>query len=282
MIRGAEGLGDLETWAAIKTAVQPAEPVTAGELADDAEARFLLHGDAGCAVVKPSSVVGCAFTMVRVLPHARRRGIGSALLDACSSEAQALGLEALFGRVDGADDESLRFVERRRFVEIGREVEQRRELGEESEPSPPPDIMITELAPEHLPGAYAVAVDAVPDLALDAALEAVPYEKWLEKTRSRFLHVALENGVVVGYATLCPLAATPDTLEHELTGVLRSHRRRGIAEALKRTQIAWAAAAGYRTLVTYTQEQNTAMRSLNLKLGYVERFVSIAVRGPLQ
>ncbi len=282
MIRGAESLADLETWAAIKTAVQPAEPVTAGELADDPEARFLLHGDVGCAVVKPSSVVGCAFTMVRVLPHARRRGIGSALLGACSLEARALGLEALYGRVDGADGESLGFVERRGFVGIGREVEQRRELGEESEPAAPPGIVVTELAPEHLRGAYAVAVDAVPDLALDAELAAVPYETWLEQTRSRFLLVALEDGVVVGYATLCPLAATPDTLEHELTGVLRSHRRRGIAEALKRTQIAWAAAEGYRTLVTYTQEENEAMRALNLKLGYRERFVSIAVRGPLQ
>jgi len=217
--------------------------------------------------------------MVRVVPHARRRGIGSALLGACSVEARALGLEALYGRVEGEDDQSLRFVERRGFVEIGREVEQKRELGAESEPAAPPGIVITELAPDHLPGAYAVAVDAVPDLALDAELEAVPYERWLEKTRSRFLHVALEDGVVVGFATLCPLAATPDTLEHELTGVLRSHRRRGIAEALKRTQIAWAASAGYRTLVTYTQEGNEAMRALNLKLGYRERFASIAVRG---
>lgn len=281
MIRHVEGLADLETWVAIKTVVQPAEPVTAGELADDPEARFLLHGDSGCAVVTPSSLAGCAFAMIRVVPDARRQGIGSALLEACSSEARALGLEALYGRVDGGDGESLRFVRHRGFGEIGREVEQVRELGVEDPPVMPAGILVTELAPEHLPGAYAVAVDAVPDLALEAVLEAQPYESWLEKTRLRILHVALEDGVVVGYATLCPLAATPDTLEHELTGVLRSRRRRGIAEALKRTQIAWAA-AGYRTLVTYTQEGNEAMRSLNLKLGYSERFASIAVRGPLR
>ena len=112
-------------------------------------------------------------------------------------------------------------------------------------------------------------------------MEAAPYERWLDRIRGRYLHVALADDVVVGLATLCPLAAMPDTLEHELTGVLRSHRRRGIAEALKRAQIAWAAAAGYRTLVTYTQEDNDAMRSLNLKLGYRERFASMAVRGPL-
>ncbi len=282
MIRPATTTADLESWAAIKNAVQPAEPVTARELADSPDARYLLHDDVGCGVVKPSSLVGCAFTMVRVLPEARSRGVGSALLGACSREADALGLSALYGRVDGHDDESLGFVERRGFVAIGREVEQTRELGVEREPSAPAGIVVTELASVHLRGAYAVAVDATPDLALDAELEAAPYEAWLEKTRSRFLHVALDDDVVVGLATLCPLAATPEILEHELTGVLRSHRRRGIAEALKRTQIAWAAAAGYRTLVTYTQEDNLAMRSLNLKLGYRERFASIAVRGPLQ
>ena len=56
---------------------------------------------------------------------------------------------------------------------------------------------------------------------------------------------------------------------------------RGIAEALKRTQLAWAAAAGYGQLVTYTQEGNDAMRTLNLKLGYRERLASISVRGRL-
>ena len=86
---------------------------------------------------------------------------------------------------------------------------------------------------------------------------------------------------MVGFATLAPLAALPDTLEHELTGVLRSHRRRGIAEALKREQIRWAAAQGYKRLVTYTQEGNDAMRALNLKLGYRERLASISLRGPL-
>lgn len=93
--------------------------------------------------------------------------------------------------------------------------------------------------------------------------------------------MALEGGRVVGFATLAPLAARPGALEHELTAVLRSHRRRGIAEALKRTQLAWAAAAGYSLLVTYTQEGNDAIRALNRKLGYRERLASISVRGPL-
>src|SRR5262249_11654617 len=124
MIRRAETDADFELCARIKNAVQPAEPVTARELQGDPQARLLIHGEAGYAIVKPSSLARCAFTMVRVLPGARRRGVGAALLGAASAEARALGLESLFGRVDGDDAESLAFLLRRGFVEIGWEVEQ--------------------------------------------------------------------------------------------------------------------------------------------------------------
>jgi GNAT superfamily N-acetyltransferase len=119
-------------------------------------------------------------------------------------------------------------------------------------------------------------------MAVDVVIAAASYKRWAEELRGRIMHVALDRGRVVGYAVLAPRAAQPDVLEHEMTGVLRSHRRRGIAEALKRTQLAWAAAAGYRQLVTSTLTDNTAMRGLNLKLGYSERLASIEVKGPLQ
>lgn len=282
MIHRAETEADFALCAAIKNAVQPGEPVTAAELRDDPGARLFLSGEDGYAVVKESSLAGCAFAMVRVLPAARSRGVGSAFLSVCSDEARALGLGALYGRVDGDDDMSLAFLQRRGFVEIAREIEQVRELGAEELPEPPPGIQLAELAPEHLAGVYAVAVDVTPDMALDAEIAAAPYERWLAEMRGRTVHVALAGDLVVGFATLAPLAALPDVLEHELTGVLRSHRRRGIAGALKRWQIAWAAAAGYRRLVTFTQEGNEAMRALNLKLGYRERLAAIAVKGPLQ
>jgi GNAT superfamily N-acetyltransferase len=283
VIRAAVTLADLETWAAIKNAVAPGEPVAAAELADDPSGRFYLHGEEGCAVVKPSSLARCAFTMVRVLPRSRRQGVGSALLAACSAYARSLGLDSLYGRVDADDPPSLGFVSRRGFEEIGREVAQVRELGpDEPAPANPPGIEIAEPRPGQLPDVHAVAVEATPDMALDATVEAAPYDRWLREVDGCFLQVALENGAVVGFATLAPLPARPGVLEHGLTGVRPTHRRRGIAEALKRTQLHWAAAAGYRLLVTSTQEGNEAMRSLNLKLGYRERLASIAVRGPLQ
>ena len=49
----------------------------------------------------------------------------------------------------------------------------------------------------------------------------------------------------------------------------RDWRRRGLASALKERQIAWAAANGIRTLVTYTQTGNENMQAVNARLGYV-------------
>jgi mycothiol synthase len=282
MIRLAETDAELGRCTAIYNALHPEAPIRLADLRADPYGRFLLHGGEGYAIVKLSSLAGCAFAMVRVLPEARRQGIGSSLLAAASDEARALGRSGLFGRVDGADTGSLGFVVRRGFVEIAREVEQIRELGAERAPQPPPGIEIRVGVEGDREGLYAVAVEATPDMALEAAIEALPADRWLAEHHDRTFHVALESGRVVGFATLAPFGAVDDTLEHELTGVLRSHRRRGIAEALKRAQIAWAAAAGYRRLVTSTQTGNEAMRSLNLKLGYRERLASIAVKGPLQ
>jgi RimJ/RimL family protein N-acetyltransferase len=51
--------------------------------------------------------------------------------------------------------------------------------------------------------------------------------------------------------------------------VRRSHRGRGIAGALKRTQIAWAKRAGYDSLQTSNEVRNEPIRRLNEKHGYV-------------
>jgi RimJ/RimL family protein N-acetyltransferase len=59
-----------------------------------------------------------------------------------------------------------------------------------------------------------------------------------------------------------------------------SRRRRGIATALKRAQIALAAANGYREIVTSMVTRNDAMRAVNERLGYRPLPASIVVGGP--
>ncbi len=83
-------------------------------------------------------------------------------------------------------------------------------------------------------------------------------EEWLrdEATRPDGSFVALEHGEVVGYAGLLEHANGSAMAEHGLTTVRRDRRRRGIAHALKRAQLEWAARSGLVQLVTWTQKGN--------------------------
>jgi GNAT superfamily N-acetyltransferase len=81
--------------------------------------------------------------------------------------------------------------------------------------------------------------------------------------------LALDAGQVVGAGAL--LERVDGLAEHGLTAVRRSHRRRGIATALKQALIHWASEHGYRELSTWTQDGNVAMQAVNVKLGYTPR-----------
>ena len=72
----------------------------------------------------------------------------------------------------------------------------------------------------------------------------------------------------------------PHRLEHGLTAVRRSHRRRGLATALKRAQLRWAADNDYRELRTDTVEGNVGMRAVNERLGYRPLAPVVIVSGP--
>ena len=74
---------------------------------------------------------------------------------------------------------------------------------------------------------------------------------------------------------------TTERAFHDLTGVKRAHRGRGIAAALKRTQIAWAKENGYTALQTSNEVRNEPIRHLNAKHGYVLEPGVVIVRGSL-
>jgi mycothiol synthase len=73
----------------------------------------------------------------------------------------------------------------------------------------------------------------------------------------------------------------PDRAEHSLTAVRRDWRGLGVAKALKRATIAWAAESGIRELYTWTLCGNEPTRRLNERLGYVVRSRCRTVRGPV-
>jgi GNAT superfamily N-acetyltransferase len=273
MIRRAETTADFELCAAIHAEIEPVDRVTAEQLAD-APGAFLVCGEDGYALVKRSSVG--AYAMIRVRPAARGRGTGSALLAAVVEEARRLERDVVWGRVHDGDAESLRFATARGFHEVTRDVNVALAVAPGDGAWEPG---IVELAPVHLEGAYEVAVEAIPEMALPQIAAAPPFDEWVERDRRDgvFGVVALDAGQVVGYAMLYRVPAEEHELENGLTAVLRSHRRRGIATALKRAQIAWAAEHGYARIVSDSVAGNTGMRAVNERLGYREVSAVIVV-----
>lgn len=277
MIRLVETTSDFEVCVAIHADVEPEERVTVEQLAGSSGV-LLLSGRDGYAYVTSSSVTDCAYTMVRVRPAARCRGVGSALLAAAGKHAQTLDRHRLWGRVRESDAESLRFVSARGFREVTRDIDIVLAISPgDGEWAPG----IVELAPEHLEGAYAVVVEAAPETALPQIAAAPPFDEWLKKEErlGAMAVVALDGDQVVGYARLYRMPAHERRLENGLTCVLRSHRRRGIATALKRAQMAWAAAYAYTEIVSDMVEGNVGMRAVNERLGYRELSAVLVVEG---
>jgi GNAT superfamily N-acetyltransferase len=93
--------------------------------------------------------------------------------------------------------------------------------------------------------------------------------------------VALVQGEVVGFSKFSLTEAQPTVAFHDLTGVRRAWRGRGIGGALKRTQIAWAKERGYERLSTMNEERNEPIRKLNERYGYRPVPGRIFVRGPV-
>lgn len=142
---------------------------------------------------------------------------------------------------------------------------------------PPPGIEIVSWAerPELALGLWEVAREAGPDVPGEEDTDIGPFEEWLDRDmrgigdRPEAVFVALEGEEVLGYAKLAFNPERTDRAFHDLTGVKRAHRGRGIARALKSAQIRWARERGYGSLQTSNEVRNEPIRRLNERHGYV-------------
>lgn len=232
----------------------------------------------------PSDSAERGFLAPRVLPAVRRRGIGSALIAELAAHLERLGFATAGAHVDGNDAGSIAFARRFGFEEADRQVEQVRTLGEEPPAEPPPGVTFVTIAerPELLREAYPLGVTGWADMATTEPVS-ISLEDWLsdEATFPEGSFVALADGEIVGYSGLCRLGDEETAAEDGLTVVRRDWRGRGLATALKRAELAWAAANGIREIVTWTQRGNDGMRAVNERLGYAYRSVTVNVRGPI-
>ena len=228
---------------------------------------------------------------VSVLEERRAQGLGEAVLGRLSGWALASGQTAADGTINERDETSLAWAERRGFTEVGRNSMLRLDLAlvQRPEIDPPAGITISSLAasPGAIRGMYEVACEAYPDIPGEESSAMAPFQKWRDNDidgasdRPEATFVALAGDEVVGYAKLSLSEALPDVAFHDITGVKRAWRGRGIAGALKRAEIAWAIDAGYEALRTFNEERNAPIRALNERHAYVVEPGTIRVRGAL-
>ena len=291
---------ELPRWVAVVNATEPEPANEDGLVADFLDWKrqapqtvWLLAEEDGKAVgagrLTPGwhSPPGVARADVRVRMEARERGLGAALLEELQQRAEALGVPTLDGEVRDDDHESLAWAEQRGFREIGRSVRLALDLTAIEAPAvePPEGIEVVTWAerPELARGIYEVACEAYPDEPGSADVEMQPFEAWLSQDmqgsgdRPDAVFVALAGGEVAGYAKLS-MSVRQGYVMHDMTGVKRAFRGRGIASALKRAEIAWAKREGYRTLETFNDEENAPIRALNEKHGYRPARGSVTLR----
>ena len=234
---------------------------------------------------------GVARGEIRVVGDARGRGVGSGLLGTLSDWARALGYAELMGPVKEVDDDSLAWTSRRGFVEVGRNSRAR--------PRPDGDRgaggrrarrdrdrhlgRATRCRAGHVRGREG-GVPRHPGRGgrRDGAVRAVAVDGHAGRGRPTRGDVRRVRGdEVVAYAKLSLSLARPTVAMHDITGVKRAWRGRGIAGALKAAEIAWAKENGYVRLETQNEERNEPIRRLNQRHGYVVEPGSITVRGPI-
>ena len=240
--------------------------------------------------VEPDQPPNLVEAHVAVLPEARRRGAGTALYRRVSQWAREQGREGLQSIVLDADPDGAEWARARGFVEVSREAAVALELRDGAEPDvvPPDGVAIVTWAerPELARGMYEVACEAMPDIPGED--DSVPaYDVWLRSymggasDRPEATFVAVAGEEVVGFAKLHLSEARPGVAVHDLTGVKRAWRGRGVARALKATQIRWAKHNGYERLETANELRNEPIRRLNEGLGYRPGPGWARVRGPL-
>jgi GNAT superfamily N-acetyltransferase len=226
-----------------------------------------------------------------VLAEARSRGAGTALLTRLGGWLLDHGCAEATSTVLEGDDASLAWAERRGFAEIGRNSILALDLAAVAapDPQPPPGVAIVTWAerPELTAALYDVYLEAAPDIPGEEDTEIPALDEWLENDmqgasdRPEATFVAIAGDEVVGYAKLAIPAGRGDVVWHDLTGVRRAWRGRGIAGALKRAEIAWAKEQGYLSLQTFNEERNEPVRRLNERHGYVAKPGDVTVSGAL-
>jgi mycothiol synthase len=281
VIREARGDADLATFLALREAI---EPLTASTVADmrafdahaEAPLRVLVEQDgraAGIASAMKFRDEDVADGLLGVLTSHRGRGLGGALLDRLDGHVREHGWRSLQLSVrEGADAV---WLARRGFEQVDRQPRVVLELAAPASNTVLQALDGVELTdaterPGLVDALHPLVVAGLRDVPGALAAEPLTLGAWRDwqsvpSRRPEFLVVALVDGEPAGFAQL---NVYPRVGYHGFTTVVRAHRGRGIARALKLELIRRARERGLERLITQSNEDNVAMRTLNESLGY--------------
>ncbi|MCB8945231.1 MAG: GNAT family N-acetyltransferase [Ardenticatenaceae bacterium] len=235
---------------------------------------------------------------ITVHPDYERRGIGSAVYDLILQEVQQQKhpLAQLNTHARGDKPQSIRFLEKRGFQAVMRwivsvldvtqfDVSQyaglRQKVAREGVVIRP----LTQqklLDPDWLNNVYELDWE----LTLDEPQPSPPTKQPIEQYVKTFIDdpdliqdawfVALDgDGRYLGMTQLYRKTDKPTEYGSGFTGVVRSHRRRGIAKALKSYSAEYAQQQGIQTIRTGNEEKNP-MYQLNVQLGFKDLTAELA------
>jgi GNAT superfamily N-acetyltransferase len=291
---------DYSAIAAVHNAVYPEFPMTANELArteSDRDERCRCERwvvKIGSQVVAhggfsqwPDTYEEGEYTLIGgVIPEYRRRGIGSALFDVLADRLQVIGATILRSYARADRPTNIDFLQRRGFVEHRREQDweldtagfdssRYRELLQRLEREGVRILSLAELDddPKRDHKLYELVHELMRDTPGAEGHRKLPFNQWVELNCHRpeipdeGYFVAVDGNAYVG-KTHFTTEESDDTLWTKLTGVIKSHRRRGIATALKVRAIEWARENGCPRIMTDNQSDNAPMLSLNEQLGF--------------
>jgi len=235
---------------------------------------------------------------LEVHPEWQRRGIGQAMYEAMGEELRARDAIVLRSSARESMMHSVHWLEKRGFVEKMRNWESHLDVasvdGAKFAPKAtvPQGVEIVTLAGEQAkdPGCLRRVFDMVneigPDIPNPDVFTASTYEMFLSGIENPdSLHdgyfLAKAGGRYVGISNLWRSEGSPDVLYQGLTGVVREHRGRGLAWALKMRTIAYAREHGFRQIRTWNNTMNRPILNINEALGFVKQPVWITFQKDL-
>jgi GNAT superfamily N-acetyltransferase len=225
---------------------------------------------------------------IQVVPEYRRMGFGRAtydyIWDRIKDRDPAPKALTTYARED--DPDSMRFVEKRGFRVAQRNqfskldvqsfdaspFEETLRRVDESEVDVRPFGELMAENPDALRKAYEAGWEFLQDVPFPDPLQKMPFEQYISEVEGpcgmpKSWFIAVDGGRYVGMSQLWLIPAQPRRLQTGLTGVSRTHRRRGLATALKVRAIMGAKESGVETIRTDNEEKNP-MYLLNVKLGF--------------